>query len=82
MMATESRQGRAAEPGPDDGVEVPAVAGARAEAVPPAAVLGQDAWREQLAEQLLERARSSGVQLVGPDGLLAGVSKAVLENAL
>jgi hypothetical protein len=34
------------------------------------------------AEQLLEQARSQGVQLVGPDGLLSKVTKTVLESAL
>jgi transposase-like protein len=36
----------------------------------------------QLAEQLLEQARSQGVQLVGPDGLLSKVTKTVLESAV
>lgn len=36
----------------------------------------------QLAEQLLAQARSQGVQLVGPDGLLSKVTKTVLESAL
>lgn len=35
-----------------------------------------------LAEQLLERAREQGVDLVGPDGLLTKVTKSVLEAAL
>lgn len=35
-----------------------------------------------MAEQLLERARAEGVSLVGPGGLLSGVTKTVLETAL
>jgi putative transposase len=37
---------------------------------------------EQLARELVERARSEGVQLVGPGGLLIGLTKTVLETAL
>src|SRR5262249_25327626 len=37
---------------------------------------------EQLAKGLVERARSEGVQLVGPGGLLSGLTKTVLETAL
>jgi putative transposase len=36
----------------------------------------------QLARDLIERARAEGVSLVGPDGLLAGVTKTVLQAAL
>lgn len=36
----------------------------------------------QLAEELVERARSEGVELVGPDGLLTGLTKNVLEAGL
>ena len=36
----------------------------------------------QLAEQLVDRARSSGVELTGPGGLLSGLTKQVLETAL
>jgi hypothetical protein len=35
-----------------------------------------------LAEQLVERARAEGVDLVGPGGLLAGLTKQVLETSL
>ena len=35
-----------------------------------------------LAEQLVEQARADGVDLVGPDGLLAGLTKQVLEAGL
>lgn len=37
---------------------------------------------QQLAEQLVERARAEGLNLVGPGGLLAGVTKQVVETAL
>jgi transposase-like protein len=37
---------------------------------------------EQLADELLGRAQSEGVELLGPDGLLSQVTKAVLERAL
>jgi hypothetical protein len=37
---------------------------------------------QQLAQQLVERARAEGVDLVGPGGLLAGLTKTVLETAL
>ena len=35
-----------------------------------------------MAEQLVEQARADGVDLVGPDGLLAGLTKQVLEAGL
>ena len=37
---------------------------------------------EQVARDLVERARSEGAQLVGPGGLLSGLTKTVLETAL
>jgi putative transposase len=37
---------------------------------------------EALAQDLVERARSEGVELVGPGGLLTGLTKTVLETAL
>jgi len=37
---------------------------------------------EVLAAQLVERARAEGVDLVGPEGLLAEVTKRVLETGL
>jgi putative transposase len=37
---------------------------------------------EQLADQLLGKARAEGVELLGPDGLLSQVTRAVLERAL
>jgi putative transposase len=37
---------------------------------------------QRLAEELVERAREEGLSLVGPGGLLAGVTKQVVETAL
>ena len=37
---------------------------------------------EQLADQLLGKAQEQGAELLGPDGLLSQVTKAVLERAL
>jgi hypothetical protein len=41
-----------------------------------------DAVDEQLAARLVEQARSQGISLVGPDGLLQRITKLVLEGAL
>ena len=38
--------------------------------------------QQQLAQQLVEAARADGVELVGPGGLLFGLTKTVLETAL
>jgi fluoride ion exporter CrcB/FEX len=38
--------------------------------------------QQQLAEDLVAQAREEGVQLVGPGGLLTGLTKAVVETAL
>ena len=38
--------------------------------------------QQQLASELVERARADGVDLVGPDGALTGLTKQVLETAL
>jgi putative transposase len=38
--------------------------------------------QQQLAQQLIDAARADGVELVGPDGLLSGLTKTVLETAL
>src|SRR5215831_13717271 len=38
--------------------------------------------QEQLARDLVERARAGGVELTGPGGLLTGLAKTVLETAL
>ena len=46
------------------------------EPVPPAVI------DPELADQLLARAEAGGVELLGPDGLLSQVTKAVLERAL
>ncbi len=37
---------------------------------------------ETIAQELVERARTDGVELVGPGGLLTGLTKTVLETAL
>jgi len=41
-----------------------------------------DSWRQDLAEELVGRARAEGVHLTGPGGLLTGITKMVLETAL
>src|SRR5262245_17145660 len=49
------------------------------------ATAGESAERtvdEALAQGLVERARTEGVELVGPGGLLTGLTKTVLETAL
>ena len=38
--------------------------------------------QQQLAQQLVDSAREEGVELVGPDGMLTGLTKTVLETAL
>lgn len=38
--------------------------------------------QQQIAQDLVDRARSEGVSLVGPGGLLTGLTKTVLETAL
>ncbi|MBT2551443.1 IS256 family transposase, partial [Arthrobacter sp. ISL-65] len=38
--------------------------------------------QKELAEALLEQAREQGVSLLGPGGLLAGLTKNVLETGL
>jgi transposase-like protein len=38
--------------------------------------------QQQLAQQLVEAARADGVELIGPGGLLSGLTKTVLETAL
>ena len=40
---------------------------------------GDERPDRSIAEQLVERARADGVDLVGPGGLLAGLNKQVLE---
>jgi putative transposase len=46
---------------------------------PPASVGGVD---REFAQQLVEQARAQGVELVGPNGLLGGLTKRVLEAGL
>jgi putative transposase len=38
--------------------------------------------QQPFAQDLVDRARTDGVDLVGPGGLLTGLTKAVLETAL
>ncbi|PPK97856.1 mutator family transposase [Kineococcus xinjiangensis] len=47
----------------------------------PAGPLGA-AQQRRLAEELVETARAQGIELVGPGGLLTGLTKTVLETAL
>src|SRR5829696_9059321 len=49
---------------------------------PPATALASKIATEELAVELLERARAEGVGLVGPGGLLAGLTKRALEASL
>jgi putative transposase len=37
---------------------------------------------DELADRLLDRAQAEGAELLGPDGLLSQVTRAVLERAL
>ena len=45
-------------------------------------VAKQTSDTQELAQQLLEQARTDGVDLIGPDGLLNQLTKTVLESAL
>lgn len=38
--------------------------------------------KQALAQQLVAQAKAAGIDLVGPDGLLTGLTKQVLETAL
>jgi putative transposase len=38
--------------------------------------------QQQFAQELVDRARAEGLDLIGPDGLLSGLTKTVLETAL
>ena len=49
---------------------------------PPATLLAQKISTEELAVELLERAKTQGADLVGPGGLLAELTKRVLEAGL
>lgn len=37
--------------------------------------------QQQVAQDLVDAARTDGVELIGPNGLLTGVTKSVLETA-
>jgi putative transposase len=52
------------------------------EKVMPADAGGRNEEDQQLAEQLVERAKTEGLDLVGPDGVLTGLTKTVLEAGL
>ncbi len=58
-----------------DTATVPSTRGDSPAASPPVA-------GPELTEQLLARAEAGGVELLGPDGLLSQVTRAVLERAL
>lgn len=45
-------------------------------------VTGEIIDQQKITEQLLAEAKEKGISLVGPDGLLAGLTKRVLETAL
>lgn len=45
-------------------------------------VAGRDEKSQELAEQLVDRAKTEGLDLVGPDGVLTGLTKRVLEAGL
>ena len=64
----------------DDNVTVGESIEAELVVAPPADPLG--GARQELAEQLVEQARVDGVNLVGPGGLLADLTKRVLETGL
>jgi RNA-binding protein YhbY len=51
------------------------------ETIEPMVELDEDE-RQVLAQQLVDRARSEGVDLIGPEGLLTRLTKTVLETAL
>lgn len=51
-------------------------------ALPAPARPPSDVAREELATQLVEEARAVGLALVGPEGLLASLTKRVLELGL
>jgi putative transposase len=52
------------------------------QAVSPAAAQEPEGLEVRIARELLERARAEGVSLAGPGGLLAGVTRTVLQAAL
>ncbi len=67
-----------------DDMTVPAAESAATEelVLPPPAPHHAEASRRAFAEELVERARTEGLDLVGADGLLADVTKLVLEAGL
>jgi hypothetical protein len=66
--------------GADPVVELPG--GTPAPKVSPGRALAGKLSTEELADELMQRAASDGVSLVGPGGLLAGLTKRVLEAML
>ena len=64
---------------PEEAVDLDAVVAAET-AAPPA--VGLDALDEQLIDRLAGRARAGGLQLAGEGGLLAQLTKRLLESAL
>src|SRR5262252_11212554 len=73
MMSSEIVQDQAHQHAAEDGVGFPSPDG---EPVP------GGSWRQDLAGELIGRARSEGVALTGPGGLLTGITQMVLETAL
>jgi putative transposase len=67
---------RSPQPAPEDGLVGPG------DPVPGSELVPGDSWRQDLAEELIGRARSEGVRLTGPGGLLTGITRMVLETAL
>ena len=51
------------------------------ENTPPAEPAGRTDEQQQLAEQLVDRANTEGLDLVGPDGVLTGLTKKVLDSS-
>src|SRR5215472_17707231 len=77
MMSSEIVQDHPQElpPASEDGPGLPGSS-------PPGGEVPGGSWRQELAEELIGRARSEGVQLTGPGGLLTGITQMVLETAL
>jgi putative transposase len=48
----------------------------------PKKITEEQAGQQRLAQELVEKARAEGLELVGPGGLLTGLTKTVLETAL
>ena len=77
MMSSEIVQDQDHQRAPEDG---PVPSGPEEPGGGDAAAGGS--WRQELDEELIGRARSEGVQLTGPGGLLTGITQMVLETAL